>query len=79
MNCQQLIEYGPLSAALKADNEKMLGELLTFIEAVLPAGKQCEAVKSNVKQIIWRSHNQSISKIGAMTPAIKEERTWPTL
>jgi hypothetical protein len=59
MNCPNHVEYGPLLELLRTDTEQMVGELLTFTEAIFPSGKQCDAAKANIKQIAWR-HNKAV-------------------
>jgi len=72
MSCSKQVEYGKLINVLQEQDEKMLGELLTFIDAILPPGKQVEATKSNVKQIVWRYNRAVQSSIDEITTSTKE-------
>jgi len=52
--CAHKIEFGPFAEVLDRATEKMVGEVLTILEAVIPGERQVEATKVSVKQAVWR-------------------------
>lgn len=53
MPCAHNIEFGNLMKILNDRTEKMVGEVLTIIEAVVSGDRQAEATKSTIKKLIW--------------------------
>jgi len=73
MSCIEYVEYGKLINVLRDCNDKLLGELLTFVEAVISSEKQAEAVKSNVRQIVYKNQRLVKTTIDNITTSVKEE------
>jgi len=69
--CQWSIGYPRLTELIKTNTEKLVGEVLTVFEMVLPEGSSRDATKLMTKQIIWRWHNRVLEDV--MTNINKEE------
>jgi hypothetical protein len=61
--CAFVVEYAKMNEVLTKETEKMVGEILTIIEASMPDGSSREATKSLVKQSVWRSVDRMKEKI----------------
>ena len=53
MGCEYKIGFGPAAKILDERTERMVGEILTIIEAVVSNDRQVEATKAVVKKYIW--------------------------
>ena len=73
MSCVSYVEYGKLNNVLRECNDKLLGELLTFAEAVISSEKQAEAVKSNIRQIVYKNQKLVKSSIDNITTSENKE------
>jgi len=58
MSCAHTVEFGPATKLLDEKTEKMIGEVLTILEAVIPGDRQTDATKSTVKKIIWNFNRE---------------------
>lgn len=54
MSCVHKLEYSPAIEVLDKNTEKLVGEILTILEAVIPGDRQAEATKATIKQAVWR-------------------------
>ena len=54
MNCAFTVGFGEFTDELNKKTEKMIGEILTTLEATIPGDRQCVASKALVKQIVWK-------------------------
>ena len=53
MECAHKVSLGDLNKLLDEKTEKMVGEVLTILEAVIPGDRQTDATKATVKKILW--------------------------
>ena len=66
MNCAHKVDLSGLIKLLDEKTEKLVGEVLTIIEAVVPGDRQAEATKVAVKKLLWgfnREMKSGIDKI----------------
>lgn len=61
MTCAYNVEIGPLVKLLDERTEKLVGEVLTLLEAVIPGDRQLDASKKTIKQLIW-GFNRDVKK-----------------
>ena len=54
MNCAHSIEYGQATKVLDDYSAKLVGEVLTVVEAVVPEGSQRDATRTLIKKAIWQ-------------------------
>ena len=66
MICAHRIEYPSLVKLLDEGTERLVGETLTLLEAIMPEGTSRDAAKRMAKQSIWqfnRSVKAEVEKI----------------
>jgi len=54
LNCAQNIEFIKATEIVDEESNKLVGDILTLLEAIIPSDRQMEATKSNVKKMVWR-------------------------
>ena len=59
MICAYKVGVGEVTKLLDEKTEKMIGEVLTILEAVITGDRQAEATKSTIKKIMW-SFNREV-------------------
>jgi len=59
MICAYKVGVGEVTKLLDEKTEKMVGEVLTILEAVITGDRQADATKSTVKKIMW-SFNREV-------------------
>jgi len=68
MNCAHTVKLGPLTELLDKNTERVVGEILTILEAVIPGDRQTDATKATVKKILWGMNKEMKNGIdGIMT------------
>jgi hypothetical protein len=72
MTCGNVIEFSELSRILDAKTERMVGKILTIIEAIVPGDRQADASKATVKSIIW-DFNRDVKSSCGVQQNITEE------
>ena len=58
MTCAHSIGFGEFADEMNKKTEKMIGEILTTVEASTPGDRQCTAAKALIKQIIWKFNKE---------------------
>jgi uncharacterized FlaG/YvyC family protein len=53
-SCVQKIDYPKVVEIIDKNTNDVVGEVLTFLEAVVPEERRVEAAKSTIKQMLWR-------------------------
>ena len=54
LTCAQNIEFIKATEIVDEESNKLVGDILTLLEAIIPSDRQMEATKSNVKKMVWR-------------------------
>ena len=71
--CAYTVEFGQLTEILNVSMNKAVGEILTAIDAAMPEGSSQTAVKSLIKQSLWR-HNDRVKEGLELTNKVEVER-----
>jgi len=58
MTCAHSIGFGEFADEMNKKTEKMIGEILTTLEAAIPGDRQCTATKALVKQVVWKFNKE---------------------
>ena len=73
MTCVHKANLGAVTKLLNERTEKMVGEVLTILEAVIPGDRQAEATKSTVKKILWNFNRDVVSGLDGMITTSAED------
>ena len=55
MNCIHCVDFAEVQKTIDQKTEKIVGEVMTLLEAVITSDRQAEATKSTVKKILWNT------------------------
>jgi len=73
MSCAFEVEYGKLIELLNKGTERLVGEIMPVLEAVISADRQADATKSIVKKAIWSFNRELKSCIEEITTSKEED------
>ena len=59
MTCMQTLNFPDVAKIIDLKTEKVVGEILTLLEASISNEKQVEALKSTMKRYLWTSNRDT--------------------